>query len=154
MLDVASEICGYTKGHPKDFETWWWNKDEDVVLCRKHKFLRFGSGVGMRKIGRNIVRQKNMLRVVCMAMDQKAQEVVNGVKVSMLVRCKSVQSRIIDIEIMQCAMNQMKIRKNKCLKSLTNIFNDTLFEDKLPEEWMLILLAPIFKGKGDPKGDA
>ena len=50
-------------------------------------------------------------------------------------------------------MNQMKIRKNKCLKSLTNIFNDTLFEDKLPEEWMLSLLAPIFEGTGDPKGD-
>ena len=38
----------------------------------------------------------------------------------------------------------------KCLKSLTNLFNDILFKDKLPEEWMLSLLVPIFKGKGDP----
>ena len=62
-------------------------------------------------------------------------------------------------------MNQMKIEKpsgssgiavemfksggDKCLKSLTNIFS-ILFKDKLPEEWMLSLLVPIFKGKGDP----
>ena len=36
------------------------------------------------------------------------------------------------------------------LKSLRNIFNDILFEDKLPEEWMLSSLVPIFKGKGNP----
>ena len=23
LLDVASEICGYTKGNPRHFETWW-----------------------------------------------------------------------------------------------------------------------------------
>ena len=39
---------------------------------------------------------------------------------------------------------------DKCLKSLTNIFNDILFKDKLPEEWMLSSLVPIFKGKGNP----
>ena len=39
LLDVVSEVCGYTKGKP-----------------------RFGNRVGMRKIGRNIVRQKEMLR--------------------------------------------------------------------------------------------
>ena len=57
-------------------------------------------------------------------------------------------------------MNLMKIRKvsglsvelfeyvgDKCLKSLTNIFN-ILFKDKLLEEWMLSSLVPIFKGKG------
>ena len=36
------------------------------------------------------------------------------------------------------------------LKSLRNIFNDILFKDKLPEEWMLSSLVPIFKGKGNP----
>ena len=36
------------------------------------------------------------------------------------------------------------------MKSLTNRFNDILFKDKLPEEWMLSSLVPIFKGKGDP----
>ena len=36
------------------------------------------------------------------------------------------------------------------LKSLRNIFNDILFKDKLPEEWVLSSLVPIFKGKGNP----
>ena len=61
-------------------------------------------------------------------------------------------------------MNLMKIRNrssrvaielfkaggDNCLKSLTNIFNDVLFKDKLPEEWVLSSLVPIFKGKGNP----
>ena len=38
---------------------------------------------------------------------------------------------------------------DKCLKSLSNIFNDILFEDKLPEKWILSSLVPIFIGKGD-----
>ena len=55
-----------------------------------------------------------------------------------------------EVEEGRCAMNRMKIGKasgpfgvaielfkggeDKCLKYLTNIFNDTLFKDKLPEE--------------------
>ena len=74
--------------------------------------------------------------------------------------------RRIEVEEVRCAMNRMKIGKtsgpsrvaielfkaggDKCLKSLTNIFNDTMLKDKLPEEWMLSSLVPIFKGKGDP----
>ena len=42
-----------------------------------------------------------------------------------------------------------KASKDKFLKSLTNIFNDNLFKDKLPEKWMLSSLVPIFKGKED-----
>ena len=37
LLDVDSEFCGYTKGKPGHFEMWWWNKNVDVVLCRKRK---------------------------------------------------------------------------------------------------------------------
>ena len=67
---------------------------------------------------------------------------------------------------MLCAMNLMKIGKargpswivlemfkvggDKCLKSLTNVFSDILFKEKLPEEWMLLSLVPIFQEKGDP----
>ena len=55
-----------------------------------------------------------------------------------------------EVEEVRCAMNRMKIGKasgpsgvalgmfkaggDKCLKSLTNIFNDILFKNKLPEE--------------------
>ena len=34
-----------------------------VAVCRKREsYLGFGNRVGMKKIGRNIVRQKNMLK--------------------------------------------------------------------------------------------
>ena len=75
-------------------------------------------------------------------------------------------ARRIEVEEVWCAVNHMKIRKargpsevaielfkageDKCLKSLTGIFNDILFKVKLPEEWMLSSLVLIFKGKGDP----
>ena len=67
-----------------------------------------------------------------------------------------------EVEETRCALNRMKASGrsgaaielfktggDKCLKSLTNIFN-ILFKDKLPEEWMLNSLVPIFKGKRDP----
>ena len=40
LLDVANEDCGYTKGKHRYFETWWWNKDVDVALCRKKELFR------------------------------------------------------------------------------------------------------------------
>ena len=73
--------------------------------------------------------------------------------------------RSIEVEEARCTMNRMKIGKasgpsgvaiklfkaagDKCLKFLTKIFDDIMFKDKLPEEWMLGSLVPIFKGKGD-----
>ena len=43
------------------------------------------------------------------------------------------------------AIELFKSGGDKCLKSLTNIFNDILFKNKLPEEWMWSSLVPIFK---------
>ena len=72
FADVASVVCDYTKGKPRHFETWWWNKDVGV---ERESYL-----VGMRKIGRNIVRQKkDAKRVVYIAMNQKAQEAVEKI---------------------------------------------------------------------------
>ena len=39
---------------------------------------------------------------------------------------------------------------DKSLEPLTNLFNDILLKNKLPEEWMLSSLVPIFQGKMDP----
>ena len=51
-----------------------------VWLCvGKESYLRLGNRVGMRKIGRNIVRKKYAKRVVYMAMDQKVPEAVENV---------------------------------------------------------------------------
>ena len=47
------------------------------------------------------------------------------------------------------AIEMFKTGGDKCLKSLTNIFNDILFKEKLHEEWMLSSLVPIFKRKGE-----
>ena len=74
--------------------------------------------------------------------------------------------RKIEAEQVWCAMNCMKIGEtcglswvsiqllkgggDRALKSLTNIFNDTLVKDKLMWEWKLSLLVQVFKGKGDP----
>ena len=33
-LDVASEVCGYSKSKPRHFETRWWNKDANVAVRR------------------------------------------------------------------------------------------------------------------------
>ena len=92
LLDVASEICGYTKDQPRHFETWWWNRDEDVVLCRKHKFFKIWKQSRNEEDRKKYCEAKKYAkRVVYMAMDHKAQEVVNGVKVLMLIRCKRVE---------------------------------------------------------------
>ena len=71
-----------------------------------------------------------------------------------------------EVEEARYAMNRRKLGKasgtsgvatelfkaggDKCLKYLINIFNDIWFKDKLPKEWMLSWLVPIFKGKGNP----
>ena len=61
LLDVASEVCGYTKGKPRYFEMWCGGIKKWILLCLERKrYLRFGNR--MRKIERNIVRQKKMLR--------------------------------------------------------------------------------------------
>ena len=47
-------------------------------------------------------------------------------------------------------LNCLKPVGDNCLKFFTNIFNDILFKDKLPKEWMLSSLVSFFKEKGDP----
>ena len=74
LLDVASEVCGYTKGKPMHFQTWWWNKDMWMWLCvERESYLEFGSRARMRKIGKKYCEAKrDAKRVVYMAMNQKA----------------------------------------------------------------------------------
>ena len=31
LLDVVSEVCGYTKGKPRHFKMCWWNKGVVVI---------------------------------------------------------------------------------------------------------------------------
>ena len=48
------------------------------------------------------------------------------------------------------ALEMLKAGEDKCSTSLINRFDEILFKEKLPEEWMLSSLVPIFKGQGDP----
>ena len=40
LSDIMSEVWGYNKDKLMDFETWWWNKDVDVTVCRKRELFR------------------------------------------------------------------------------------------------------------------
>ena len=80
LLDVASEVCGYTKGKPRHFETSWWNKDVDVVVRRKRELFRIWRQSRNEEDRKKYCEaKKDAKRVVHMAMDQKAQEEVEKV---------------------------------------------------------------------------
>ena len=40
LLNVVSEVYGYTKAKPRHSEMWWWNKDVDVDVRRKTELFR------------------------------------------------------------------------------------------------------------------
>ena len=73
LLDVASDVCGYTKGKPRQFETWSWNKDLDVAVYRKRELFRIWKQSQNEEDRKKYCEIKNEAkRVVYMAMDQKA----------------------------------------------------------------------------------
>ena len=72
LLDVASEVCGYTKDKPRHFETWWWNKDVDVVVCSKRELFRIRKHSWNEEAREKYCEaKKDAKRVVCITMDQK-----------------------------------------------------------------------------------
>ena len=81
LLDVASEVCGYTSlGKPRHIETWWWNKDVDVAVRRKRELFRIWRQSWNEEDRKKYCEaKKDANRVVYMAMDQKAREVVGKV---------------------------------------------------------------------------
>ena len=70
LLDVASEVCYYTKGKPSYFQTWCSNKVVDVAVCRKRELFRIwkqSRNEGDRK--KYCAAKKDSERVVYMAMN-------------------------------------------------------------------------------------
>ena len=56
---------------------WWWNKDVDVAVCRKRELLRvWNQTLDEEDKKKYCEAKKDAKRVVCMAMNQKAREVV------------------------------------------------------------------------------
>ena len=96
---------------------------------------------------------------------EKLKNVENELSDSINARKVEGAVKRIEVEEVWYAINQIKIGKasvpsrvalqicmaggDKCLKSLTSIFNNILFKDRLPEEWILSSLVAVFKGKGD-----
>ena len=79
MLDVTSEVCGYTKGKPRHFETWW-NKDVDVAVCRKRELFRIWRQSQNEEDRKKYCEaKKDAKTVIYIAMDQKARETVEKV---------------------------------------------------------------------------
>ena len=80
LLDVVSEVCGYTKSKPRDFEAWWWNKDVDVAVCRKRDLFRIWKQSQNEEDRKKYCEPKeDTKRVVYMVMDQKAWKMVEKV---------------------------------------------------------------------------
>ena len=73
LLDIANEVCGHTKGKPRHFEKWWWNKDVDVAVCRKRELFRIWKQSQNEEDRKKCCQaKKDAKRVVYLAMDQKA----------------------------------------------------------------------------------
>ena len=80
LIDVASEVCGYTKGKPRHLETWCWNKDVDVVVCRKRELFRIWKQIRNEEDRKKYCEvKKDAKRAVYIAMDQKAREAAGKV---------------------------------------------------------------------------
>ena len=80
LLDVASEVSGYTKGKHMHFETSWWNEDVDVAVCKKRELLRIWKQSRNEKDKKKYSEaKKDAKRVAGMAIDQKARVAVEKV---------------------------------------------------------------------------
>ena len=80
LLNVASEVGGYTKGKPRPFGRWWWNKDVDVAVCRRRELFRIWKQSQNEEDRKKYCEaKKDANRAVYMAMDQKAREAVEKV---------------------------------------------------------------------------
>ena len=80
LLDVASEVCGYSKGKPRHFETWLRNKDVDMAVCRKRELFRISKQIRNEEDRKKYCEaKKDTTRAVYMAMDLKAREAAEKV---------------------------------------------------------------------------
>ena len=78
LLDVASKVCGYTKNKPRHFETWLWDKDVDVAVCRAKDLFRIWKQSLNEEDRKKYCEAKKKLREQ-LAMDQKARKAVQKV---------------------------------------------------------------------------
>ena len=112
MLDVASEVCGYTKGKPRHSETWWWNKDVDVAVRRKRELFRIWRQSRNEEDRKKYCEaKKDAKRVVYMAMDQEAREAVEKVdSIVMVVNClELLKSDVVEVSCLKDESGAVKV---------------------------------------------
>ena len=65
---------GYTRGKPKQFKTWWWNKDAVVAVCRKRELFKIWRQSWNEEDRKKYCEPKNKDTkiAVYIAMDQEA----------------------------------------------------------------------------------
>ena len=77
LLDAEWSLW-YTKDKPRQFETWWWNKDVDVAVCRE-SFRIWKQSRNEEDRKKYCEAKKYVKTVVYMAMDQKTRQAVKKV---------------------------------------------------------------------------
>ena len=43
-MKVTEEVCGWTKGHARHIQTWWWNEEVRTVIEMKKVKFRVAEG--------------------------------------------------------------------------------------------------------------
>ena len=95
LLDVVSDVCCYTKGKPRHFETTTrWNKDANVAVCRKRELFRIWKQIQNEENRKKCCEAKKYAkRVVYMANDQKARKEVELIRVVMVMSCLKLPNK-------------------------------------------------------------
>ena len=75
---AIEQVCGWTKGPPRNSETWWWNDEVLQLLRRTEGAIRYGIKPKQQVIGISIKRQDEMQGEVLLLHRKKTrQELVN-----------------------------------------------------------------------------
>ena len=120
LLDIASEICGCTKGKPRHFETWWSNKGVDVAVCRKRELFRMWIQSQNEEDRKKYCEaKKDAEGVVYMAMDQKAKQRVGEKKNVVVVTCLKDESGAVKVSV-----DDRKKIWNEHMVKLMNVENE------------------------------
>ena len=227
-LETSNEICGWTKGHPRHKETWWWNDAVANAVEEKRRRFRTWRSTNL-KSDEELYRiaKRNARHTVWEAQQRKSEELSEELIAAqgsnrLFKAMKLIVKDHEDLETVTCVKNEsneivtnevaVKETWRKYMQSISNTENDwmqdvisepiegpscylseeeytiavsecgrkkaagtsgivaellkasgklgiqwlanlgnaILHEGKIPSDWMISCLIPIYKGKGDP----
>jgi len=124
---AIEQVCGWTKGPPRNSETWWWNDEVLQLLRRTEGAIRYGIKPKQQVIGISIKRQDEMQGEVLLLHRKKTrQELVN-----------ELESTAVKKNVCRVAKQMAKSRQDvvgvNCVKDANG---KVLVEnDQVKEEW-------------------